>query len=68
MVKGRMTLSQYLKKTKQTPLDFARKLGVDQVTVYRWCNGSRVPREHMQKIAEATGGKVTANDFYSGQR
>lgn len=58
-----MTLTKYLEANKITPLQFARQIGVDQITVYRWSKGHRFPRKHIQKIMKATGGKVTANDF-----
>jgi hypothetical protein len=36
------------------------------VTVYRWETGKAFPIRHMARITAATGGKVTANDFYRG--
>ena len=59
-----MTLSQYLKDHGVSQAAFAQEMSVDPISVYRWCKGYRFPREHIQKIMEATGGKVTANDFF----
>jgi DNA-binding transcriptional regulator YdaS (Cro superfamily) len=42
----------------------AVQLGVTVATISRWCAGRRHPRPaDLRRIAEATGGKVTANDF-----
>ena len=60
-----MQLTQYLENSAIKKADFARQIGVDQVTVHRWCNGKRFPREHMRLIAEVTKGCVTANDFFA---
>lgn len=59
-----MTLSQYLEERKISQQAFAQQIGVDPISVYRWCKGDRFPREHIQKIMELTGGEVTANDFF----
>jgi DNA-binding transcriptional regulator YdaS (Cro superfamily) len=58
-----MNLADYLEKTGTDRKEFAAALGVKLTTVYRWLRGDRVPIRHFHKIAEATGGKVTANDF-----
>ena len=62
-----MQLTQYLENSATPVAEFARQIGVDQVTVYRWCKGKRFPREHIRLIAEVTKGSVTANDFFSIQ-
>jgi len=59
-----MQLKTYLEKDNTTQEQFAETLGVAQATVNRWINGTRMPRPaHMRRIAEVTGGEVTANDF-----
>ena len=61
-----MTLSQFLKRSNITREQFAETLGVDRITVWRWETGKAFPIRHMTKITAATGGKVTANDFFRG--
>lgn len=58
-----MLLAQYLQDHKIRPDKFAEDMGVKPVTVYRWIKGDRFPRKHLQEIAKATNGEVTANDF-----
>jgi transcriptional regulator with XRE-family HTH domain len=60
-----MTLDVYLAETSQTRAAFARQIGVTQETVRRYLSGERIPeKSKMEKIALATGCKVTANDFF----
>lgn len=59
-----MTLVDYLKETGTSRADFARKIGVRHITVSRYLAG-RIPEPRiMEKIALATGSRVTANDFF----
>ena len=58
-----MTLQEYFKLSGTDRNEFAKEIGVDPITVYRWENNKRFPRDHIRKIMQATGGKVTANDF-----
>lgn len=59
-----MKLALYLKLTDQKPQSFAGKIGVDPVSVYRYCTGERRPHwSVMQRIREQTEGNVTADDF-----
>lgn len=45
-------------------LEFAKRLGVTEVTVWRWELGHRTPRgKIMEEIRRETGGAITANDF-----
>jgi len=38
-------------------------------SVYKWCNGNRIPRvDEMRFIYEITEGEVSANDFYGLQK
>lgn len=60
-----MTLSEYLKQHQIKPAAFARQIQTSRQSVHRWTAGLARPRANdMRRIAEATGGKVTANDFY----
>lgn len=60
-----MKLDQYLAINGLTDDAFAQTLGVaHRLTVNRYRRGLRVPRPSiMRRIAEVTGGQVTANDF-----
>lgn len=58
-----MTLQKFLQKQKISRDEFARLIGVDRVTVWRWENGKAFPIRHLHKITAATGGLVKANDF-----
>ena len=60
-----MTLKEYLIEAAITRADFARQIDVSQETVRRYLIGARIPDKHvMERIALATGCKVTANDFF----
>ena len=61
-----MTLSEYLSKNKKiTNSSFAKHLGVTAQSISNYCNGKRIPEKKiMAKIAEITGGQVTADSFY----
>jgi transcriptional regulator with XRE-family HTH domain len=60
-----VTLEAYLDETKLTRAQFAEKIGVTSEAVRRYLAGSRIPsREKMAEIHTATGGLVTANDFF----
>ena len=60
-----MTLLEWLQGQNLRDAEFAEKIGVEWQTVQKYRKGQRIPRpDIMKKIAEQTGGKVTANDFY----
>ena len=60
-----MKLKTYIETEELTEAAFARKIGVSQVAVNRYCAGHRLPgRSVMQKIAAETNGAVTPNDFF----
>lgn len=60
-----MTLNQYLDEAQLDRFQFAEQIGVAPETVRRYLTGERRPdKENLKSIAEATGGKVTANDFF----
>lgn len=63
-----MKLRTYLGIKGLSQRAFAKRLDVKPITVWRWCHGHRLPdRASMQRIFEATGGQVSANDFYDLQ-
>lgn len=60
-----MTFDAYLTAEGETATAFAKRAGLTIVSVCRYRTGDRTPDPRaMQIIATATGGKVTANDFY----
>jgi hypothetical protein len=60
-----MRLQDYLSETGVTRAEFARQIGVKHISVTRYLFDGRVPEPSvMEKIIEATDGKVTANDFF----
>lgn len=62
-----MTLKEYLSQQGLTCEAFADKIGVKAPTAWRYANGHRIPRPTiMARIADATDGAVTAQDFYGG--
>jgi len=59
-----MTLSEYLASTNQTETDFAVAVGCSQGTVNKLKRGTIRPSlELAGRIARATEGRVTPNDF-----
>lgn len=62
-----MKLPSYLKSKKLTQAAFARLIGESPQNIQRYVSGKRIPsdEEIMRRIFEATGGAVTANDFYN---
>jgi antitoxin CcdA len=63
-----MRIAEYLDATGTTLQAFGARVGVSHATVSRWASGVAVPRDRatFQKIAAATGGAVTAADFFPG--
>lgn len=60
-----MQLGDYLKKHQLTPQDFAPKIGVKVLAVYRYISGARIPTKPiMHRIFKVTGGQVTPNDIF----
>lgn len=60
-----MLLKQYLSDRDLTYAAFASAIGVSTKTAWRYANGQRIPRPKiMALIVEATGGAVTAQDFF----
>ncbi len=63
-----MKLDLYLSETKTTKKALADAVGVTEEAVRLWCAGQRKPRqEQLDALLKATGGKVTANDFWHPQ-
>lgn len=64
-----MKLADYLSQTGLSQTAFADLIGATSVTVSRYVSGERRPsdEETYQRIYAATGGLVTANDFYGIQ-
>jgi len=61
---GGMKLMEYLSQEGLTTDAFAEKIGVSQGAVSRYATGQRFPvRAILRRIANATDGAVTANDF-----
>ncbi len=59
-----MKLAHYLSAKSIRRTEFADMIGVSQSYVTQLCQGQIWPgREIATKIAEATSGQVTANDF-----
>lgn len=60
-----MTLREWLEANELTNTEFARRIGSQESTVRKWRLGLRRPRaEALVKVVQATGGQVTANDFF----
>ncbi|WP_442907408.1 helix-turn-helix domain-containing protein [Kaistia sp. MMO-174] len=63
-----MKLAAYLLTHRLTNDAFGAKVGASPAAVRKWRYGERIPRpEQMSRIAAATGGEVTAADFYVEQ-
>jgi transcriptional regulator with XRE-family HTH domain len=61
-----MKLAEYLATNKISQADFAQLIQAKQVTVSRYVTGRRMPRrDRLERIREATGGAVSADDFLS---
>ena len=59
-----MTLSEYIRLNNLTHEQFARQAKLPRPSVTRLLKPGARPRwKHVEAIAKATGGKVTANDW-----
>lgn len=59
-----MHLSEYLKSNDITPLAFSQQIPCSIHAVYKWCQGRRVPRPHVQlRIKQLTHDEVDANSW-----
>lgn len=60
-----MLITEWLKHYKKTQADLGRIIKRDRVRAHRIIKQKAIPNEEeMKLIFEATGGAVTANDFY----
>ncbi|SPL64437.1 MULTISPECIES: helix-turn-helix transcriptional regulator [Brucella/Ochrobactrum group] len=60
-----MKLHRYLQLTGIDDEAFASSIDMSVSGLRKLKSGERIPRPHtMRRIYEATGGEVTANDFY----
>lgn len=63
-----MTLAEYLKLSGLSLSAFAARAAVSEAAISRYASGKRTPRpDILRRICEASNGKVTPNDFYSGK-
>lgn len=63
-----MQLADYFDKTGVKPSEFADRIGVTSEAIRLYLRGARTPRPAtMQAIHRATGGLVTANDFFRAE-
>lgn len=61
-----MKLKDYLSREGLTAKQFADRIGASSHGVEKWSRGERYPRQSiMARITAATGGEVTANDFFA---
>lgn len=58
-------LTKFREEQGDTLEAFAAKLKVHKSQVWKWENGTIPRKEQMAQIVEATGGVVTANDWYA---
>ena len=62
-----MNLGEYLKESGLSLSEFAEKVGVADASMSRYVAGKRVPKTNiLRRIVEASGGRVQANDFFTG--
>ncbi len=61
-----MQLREYFDQSKKTIVAFAHEIGVTRDCVQKYLSGKRKPNDEdvLLRIFKATGGLVTANDFY----
>lgn len=59
-----MKLKTYMTENNLSQSDLARQLNMTQAAVSMWVSGERRPDwASLAKLAQLTGGAVTANDF-----
>lgn len=59
-----MKLHQYLKRERISNAEFARKIGVSRISIWRYSKGVHFPRwEFLTRIMKETNGEVTYLDF-----
>lgn len=61
-----MKLAEWLASTGTSAAALAERCGVHPLTIYKWKDGTNVPRHaRLAALTQATGGAVTANDFHA---
>ncbi len=61
-----MLLKEFLQKEKIKKKSFSKTIKTSAMAVSYYCFGKRMPTaEVMERIFEATNGRVTPNDFYN---
>jgi predicted transcriptional regulator len=60
-----MTLDAYLKEAGESEGDFAERAGIGKATVYRIKKNGARSAAVIQKVVDATAGKVTVGDLVS---
>ncbi len=58
-----MNISEYLKESNLSQMEFARQLGVTQGTVGFWLHNKPPTVERVIQIEKITGGKVRCEDL-----
>ena len=59
-----LTLTEYLESTRQSKAEFAAKSGLSEQSIYKYCNGERMPRwPAIKKMKAASKGKITLLSF-----
>jgi transcriptional regulator with XRE-family HTH domain len=59
-----MTISEFIAANSLTRAKFAKMIGVEEESVTRYMNGTRMPRrKQLDRILKVTNGAVTANDI-----
>ncbi len=62
-----MSLRDWLESTRTPVPDFATRIGVHRVTLYRYIAGTDMPRPAtVARIEAGTGGAVTVADLHAG--
>jgi transcriptional regulator with XRE-family HTH domain len=61
-----MKLKDYLKKKRVSQVEYAFRMGVNPITVWRWCSGLPPSISHARWIVQDTKGKVTFDDLMGG--
>jgi len=64
-----MKIAEWLEAENLTNIAFAERVGVSESAVSKWRRGKRLPRDPrvIGRIADVTGGAVTANDIFASQ-
>jgi transcriptional regulator with XRE-family HTH domain len=62
-----MKLQQFMLRKKMSSKKLAKKLGVSEITIWRWLAGAVAPSQsNLWKLEELSKGRVTWKDFKLG--